>query len=104
MSPFKPDAAGGTIYIAKGLSLFSPIPFLSSHDNLKLHLFANGGVLIGNESTSAPSNHIRTSVGMGLSYRAENCRLEVNLNYPLKSEDSDRLSPIIQLGFGLDFL
>ncbi|KAF0515526.1 surface antigen-domain-containing protein [Gigaspora margarita] len=105
----KKDSLGGDLYIAGGVSLFTPLPKLSKYP-VKGHLFLNGGSLLQmNPSqrilssffslTRAPS----VSTGVGIVYRSSILRLEVNFCLPLVATTSDKLKKGLQLGLGFNF-
>nr|CAG8527105.1 5896_t:CDS:10 [Entrophospora candida] len=104
----KKDSLGGDIYLAGGVSLFTPLPKLRKYP-VKGHLFINGGSLIEfdprrnflnnfNNLTKTPS----ISGGIGIAYRNSILRFEINFCLPLIATASDKLKRF-QLGLGINF-
>ncbi|RIB09260.1 surface antigen-domain-containing protein [Gigaspora rosea] len=129
----KKDSLGGDLYIAGGVSPFTPLPKLSNYP-VKGHLFLNGAVcsnesifvrgeLIGAHNVTLLSFGIirlllaqrilssifsltrapSVSAGVGIAYRSSILRLEVNFCLPLVATTSDKLKKGLQLGLGFNF-
>ncbi|KDQ60316.1 hypothetical protein JAAARDRAFT_152890 [Jaapia argillacea MUCL 33604] len=104
------DSLGGDVYWSTGLSLISDLP-RKPHWPLKTHLFVNAGrldtidkakPLLENvvDCISKPS----IAVGVGLIYRFDPVRVELNFGVPLVASKSDGYRKGFQVGMGLDFL
>ncbi|EIN09167.1 mitochondrial protein [Punctularia strigosozonata HHB-11173 SS5] len=104
------DSLGGDIYYSAGLSLISDIP-RKAHWPVKTHVFVNAGRLdtMSQEKTfvenvtdvlSKPS----ISAGVGLIYRFDPIRVEVNFGVPLVASASDGARKGVQVGMGIEFL
>lgn len=117
MEGFQTDSLGGDAYLTAGLSVFTPVPgFKAYSDSFKLHCFANAGTLMpvyGNVGWKQLPAHLKSlfvatplssSVGIGLLWRINVCRLEINATHPLTMSASDKQSPTLQFGLGLEFL
>ncbi|CAG8820177.1 537_t:CDS:2, partial [Gigaspora margarita] len=126
----KKDSLGGDLYIAGGVSLFTPLPKLSKYP-VKGHLFLNGGSLLQMNPCELMGAHNVTllsfgiirlllaqrilssffsltrapsvSTGVGIVYRSSILRLEVNFCLPLVATTSDKLKKGLQLGLGFNF-
>ncbi|EJD36254.1 hypothetical protein AURDEDRAFT_147230 [Auricularia subglabra TFB-10046 SS5] len=106
-----PDALGGDVYWAAGLSLMGDIP-RKPHWPLKTHLFLNAGRLDAfdparrnvadqlRETLRSPS--VTAGVGVVVHYGA--ARAEINFGVPLVAASSDRVTKGLQVGIGLEFL
>ncbi|KAH7911170.1 surface antigen-domain-containing protein [Hygrophoropsis aurantiaca] len=117
------DSLGGEMYWSTGLSLISDIP-RKSHWPIKSHFFVNAGRLdsvnkgpsfavkyiLDPNSQSISENLIdclskpSVSVGLGLIYRFDPVRVEVNFGVPLVASKSDGARKGFQVGIGLDLL
>lgn len=111
-----------------GVSLISDIP-LKEHWPLKTHLFLNAGRLDRldlSAHTNTFQNTIRSlhflvdkplvdtardllakpaiSAGVGLIYKLNPIRLEVNFGVPLVASKTDKMQRGFQMGIGLEFL
>jgi len=104
------DSVGGELYYSAGASFISDVP-TKAHWPLKAHLWVNAGRLdsvnqdaslktIVLDSLSRPS----ISVGLGLIYRFDPVRVEVNFGVPLVASKSDGSRKGVQVGMGLEFL
>ncbi|KZT10437.1 uncharacterized protein LAESUDRAFT_644455 [Laetiporus sulphureus 93-53] len=105
-----PDSLGGDVYWAAGISLISDIP-RKSHWPVKLHSFVNAGRLTVMDKTKTVAENVwsqiskpSVSAGVGLVYKLEPVRVEVNFGMPLVASRSDGLRKGFQVGIGLDFL
>ncbi|PCH45027.1 hypothetical protein WOLCODRAFT_165558 [Wolfiporia cocos MD-104 SS10] len=105
-----PDSLGGELYWAAGLSLISDIP-RKPHWPVKIHGFVNAGRLDGiDQSKTLVQNVLATitkpsvSAGVGLVYKLDPVRIELNFGAPLVASASDGVRKGIQVGIGLDFL
>ncbi|RIA91800.1 surface antigen-domain-containing protein [Glomus cerebriforme] len=105
----KKDSLGGDVYVAAGVSLFTPLPKLTKYP-VKGHFFVNGGSLVQINSSRrlAQSIHNLTktpsvSAGVGVVYRSSILRLEVNFCLPLIATNTDKLKKGLQLGLGFNF-
>ncbi|KAJ3079407.1 sorting and assembly machinery component 50 [Quaeritorhiza haematococci] len=112
------DAVGGDVYWAAGLSLLTPLPFLSREHPIRGHFFVNGGNLMAvNFASSTPAAQKfqdtaralfatpSVSVGAGLAVRFANIlRLELNYCIPVSVVNTDRVKPGFQFGVGLTFM
>ncbi|KAH7921552.1 hypothetical protein BV22DRAFT_1038526, partial [Leucogyrophana mollusca] len=104
------DSLGGELYWSTGLSLISDIP-RKSHWPIKSHIFVNAGRLDSmNKAKDTTENFVdclsrpSVSVGLGLIYRFDPVRVEVNFGVPLIASKSDGARRGFQVGIGLDFL
>jgi len=111
-----------------GLSLISDIP-RKAHWPLKLHIFINAGRLdrldlgtlikhsthrfscvkfIAEKSLSATARDLfakpAVSAGVGVIYKLDPVRLEVNFGVPLVASKTDTMRRGFQMGIGLEFL
>ncbi|WWC67858.1 uncharacterized protein I206_101775 [Kwoniella pini CBS 10737] len=105
-----PDSLGGDLSWALGLSVFSPIP-KKEHWPLKLHGFINGGKVVAYDRARSLSDNLtklyrspNLSVGLGLMYRLEPIRIELNFSVPLIGRKGERTSRGLGVGVGLEFL
>lgn len=101
------DAVGGDAYWAVGLSLIGDLPG-KAHWPLKPHVYVNAGKLDNidrgrplSELPSRLASRPSVSVGLGLIYRFDPIRLEVNFGMPLAANRSDGYQRGFQIGFGL---
>ncbi|EGO03411.1 hypothetical protein SERLA73DRAFT_83345 [Serpula lacrymans var. lacrymans S7.3] len=104
------DSLGGDIYWSTGISLISDIP-RKPHWPVKSHLFVNAGRLdVMDKSKNLAENFSdclskpSVSAGVGLIYRFDPVRVEVNFGVPIVSSKSDGARRGFQVGIGLDFL
>ncbi|KAG8853694.1 hypothetical protein FRB91_004527 [Serendipita sp. 411] len=104
------DAVGGDTYWAAGLSFIGDLP-KKPHWPLKPHVYINAGKLSTLDRTQPLKNALRDavlnpsiSVGIGLIYRFDPIRLEVNFGMPLVANKSDGYQRGFQIGFGLECL
>ncbi|WRT64839.1 uncharacterized protein IL334_001775 [Kwoniella shivajii] len=105
-----PDSLGGDLSWALGLSVFSPIP-KKDHWPLKLHAFINGGKVAAYDQARSFTDNMtklynspNLSVGLGLMYRLEPIRIEVNFSMPLIGRKGERTSRGLGVGVGIEFL
>ncbi|TBU24332.1 surface antigen-domain-containing protein [Dichomitus squalens] len=104
------DSLGGNLYWSAGVSLISDIP-RKPHWPVKTHLFLNAGRLdVMDKSRPLIDNVISSiskpsiSAGLGLVYKLDPIRVEVNFGVPLVASKSDGLRKGFQVGIGLEFL
>ncbi|OJA14753.1 hypothetical protein AZE42_03187 [Rhizopogon vesiculosus] len=104
------DSLGGDIYWSTGISLISDIP-RKAHWPVKAHIFVNTGRLDVMDATKGLSDNIieclrrpSVSAGIGLMYRFDPVRVEVNFGVPLVASQSDGMRKGFQVGIGMDFL
>ncbi|KAF8484102.1 surface antigen-domain-containing protein [Gautieria morchelliformis] len=104
------DSLGGDVYWAVGASLVGDMPG-KGHWPVKTHLFVNAGRLDRLERAGSLGDTVRSSVwppsvsaGIGLLYRFEPIRVEVNFAMPLAAARSDGLQRGFQAGVGLEFM
>ncbi|CAG8493970.1 15219_t:CDS:10 [Acaulospora morrowiae] len=105
----KRDSLGGDLYLAGGLSLFTPLPKLKNYP-IKGHLFLNGGSLIQVNQSRRLVDNIQNlartpsvSTGIGIVYRSSILRFEVNFCLPLITTTTDKWKKGLQLGLGFNF-
>ncbi|EDR02029.1 uncharacterized protein LACBIDRAFT_186162 [Laccaria bicolor S238N-H82] len=105
-----PDYIGGDIYYSAGASLISNIP-KKPHWPVKAHLWVNAGRLDALDKSRPLLESIQNtlsrpsiSAGVGLIYRFDPIRVEVNFGVPLVASKSDGSRRGIQVGMGLEFL
>jgi len=105
-----PDSLGGELYYSAGASVISDIP-AKAHWPVKAHLWVNAGRLDSvNQDVSLKTivldslSHPSVSVGLGLIYRFNPVRVEVNFGVPLVASKSDGSRKGVQVGMGLEFL
>lgn len=113
---------------ALGLSVFAPIP-KKEHWPLKLHAFLNGGKVVAYdtcmsslvpfflsvlliriaargfaENIAKMYSTPNLSVGLGLVYRLEPLRVELNFAMPLIGRKGERMARGFGVGVGIEFL
>ncbi|KAK7683106.1 hypothetical protein QCA50_013779 [Cerrena zonata] len=105
-----PDSLGGDMYWSAGLSLIADIP-KKPHWPVKLHGWVNAGRLDVVDRTKSVESILKTSfsqptitAGVGLVYKLDPVRVEVNLGLPLTASKGDGTRKGLQVGIGLDFL
>ncbi|UOH82126.1 hypothetical protein LQV05_004817 [Cryptococcus neoformans] len=105
-----PDSLGGDMSWALGLSVFAPIP-KKEHWPLKLHGFLNGGKVVAYDTSRGFAENIAkmystpdVSVGLGLVYRLEPLRVELNFAMPLIGRKGERMARGFGVGVGIEFL
>ncbi|CDO73898.1 hypothetical protein BN946_scf185016.g55 [Trametes cinnabarina] len=96
------DSLGGSLYWSTGVSLISDVP-RKPHWPVKTHLFLNAGRL-DNIDKSASISKPSISAGVGLVYKLDPIRVEVNFGVPLVASKSDGVRKGFQVGIGVDFL
>ncbi|KAJ3485635.1 hypothetical protein NLI96_g4835 [Meripilus lineatus] len=104
------DSLGGDIYWSAGVSLISDIP-RKPHWPVKLHGFLNAGRLDALDKSQSLKDTVFASIskpsisaGVGLVYKLDPVRVEVNFGVPLVASKSDGTRKGFQVGIGLDFL
>lgn len=102
------DYVGGDAYWAAGVSLIGDIP-QKPHWPLKPHLYLNAGKLGTLDRSRSFSEAVRLattnpsiSAGIGLIYRFDPVRLEVNFGMPLVAHKTDGYQRGFQIGFALE--
>ena len=104
------DYIGGDAFWASGLSLFTPIPGVPKHWDMRAHYFVNAGRLINlghSKSHTALQNLLRqpsVSAGFGIMYRHPAARIELNVVMPIAASRSDSVRKGIEVGIGASFL
>ncbi|TFK66342.1 hypothetical protein BDN72DRAFT_844495 [Pluteus cervinus] len=105
-----PDSLGGDLYWSAGVSIISNIP-RRAHWPIKFHGWVNAGRLDAMNKNLSLQDNIRDTVskpsisaGVGLIYRFDPIRMEVNFGVPLVASKSDGTRKGIQVGVGLEFL
>ncbi|PPQ85020.1 hypothetical protein CVT25_010409 [Psilocybe cyanescens] len=104
------DSVGGELYYSAGASVISDIPY-KAHWPVKAHAWVNAGRLDNiDQAVPLPHTLSRTlsrpslSAGLGLIYRFDPIRVEVNFGVPLAASQSDGMRRGVQVGIGLEFL
>ncbi|OSD07820.1 hypothetical protein PYCCODRAFT_1358249 [Trametes coccinea BRFM310] len=104
------DSLGGSMYWSTGLSLISNIP-RKPHWPVKAHLFLNAGRLDNVDKSRPLMDSVLASIskpsisaGVGLVYKLDPIRVEVNFGVPLVASKSDGVRKGFQVGIGVDFL
>ncbi|KAI0634983.1 surface antigen-domain-containing protein [Trametes polyzona] len=104
------DSLGGSLYWSTGISLISNIP-RKPHWPVKTHLFLNAGRLDNvdksrplMDSVVASISKPSISAGVGLVYKLDPVRVELNFGVPLVASKSDGIRKGFQVGIGVDFL
>jgi len=104
------DSLGGELYWAAGLSLISDFP-KKPHWPVKTHLFLNAGRLDNIDKAKSLASNVRESVsrpsisaGLGIVYRFDPLRVEVNFGVPLVASKSDGHRRGFEVGIGVNFL
>ncbi|WWD21438.1 hypothetical protein CI109_105923 [Kwoniella shandongensis] len=105
-----PDSLGGDLSWALGLSVLTPIPN-KEHWPLRLHGFVNGGKVVAYDKTRSFTENItkmygspNISIGVGMMYRLEPIRIEVNFSMPLVGRKGERTARGLGVGVGIEFL
>ncbi|KAJ9113502.1 hypothetical protein QFC20_001853 [Naganishia adeliensis] len=104
------DSLGGDLAWALGVSVFAPFPTKKEWP-VKLHGFLNTGRVVGWESAQSFANNVarmysspNMSVGLGLLYRLDPIRVEVNFALPLIGRKGEGWARGLNVGIGLEFL
>ncbi|KAI0353404.1 hypothetical protein OH77DRAFT_628273 [Trametes cingulata] len=104
------DSLGGSLYWSTGVSLISNIP-RKPHWPVKTHLFVNAGRLDNVDKSRPLMDSVLASIskpsisaGVGLVYKLDPVRVEVNFGVPLVASKSDGVRKGFQVGIGVDFL
>ncbi|WVO18244.1 hypothetical protein L204_105952 [Cryptococcus depauperatus] len=104
------DSLGGDMSWALGLSVFAPIP-RKEHWPLKIHGFINGGKVVAYDTSKKFADNVykmyatpNLSVGLGLIYRFEPLRVELNFSMPLIGRTGERTARGLGVGVGIEFL
>ncbi|EKM56873.1 uncharacterized protein PHACADRAFT_208046 [Phanerochaete carnosa HHB-10118-sp] len=105
-----PDSLGGDAYWSAGLSVISDIP-RKPHWPVKLHGFLNAGRLDSvdhskplQQSLVSAFSKPSVSAGLGLVYRLQGIRVEMNFGLPLVAAQAEGARKGFQLGIGMEFL
>jgi len=107
------DSIGGELYYSAGLSVMSDIysPKTGKPLPLKAHYWVNAGRLDGVDRDVPLKQTVFTSLsrpsissGVGLVYRLDPVRVELNFGVPLASSRSDGARRGFQVGLGLEFM
>ncbi|CCM00441.1 uncharacterized protein FIBRA_02473 [Fibroporia radiculosa] len=105
-----PDSLGGDLYWAAGVSLISDVPH-KPHWPVKTHLFVNAGRLDAMDTSKTFVDNVVSSItkpsisaGLGLVYKLDPVRIEMNVGVPLLASKSDSVRRGLQVGIGVDFL
>ncbi|BEJ09833.1 hypothetical protein CcaverHIS641_0607480 [Cutaneotrichosporon cavernicola] len=106
----KTDSLGGDLAYALGVSMIGPIPN-KEHWPLKLHTFMNVGKVLRYDQTRNFAENMAKlytcpslSVGVGLFYRFDPLRIELNFSMPLIARKGERLARGFSVGMGIEFL
>ncbi|KAH7882451.1 surface antigen-domain-containing protein [Phlebopus sp. FC_14] len=101
---------GGDLYYALGLSLLGNVPGKREWP-VKLHGWVNAGRVQGVGEGAALSQtlhhaiiHPSISVGLGLVYRFDPARVELNFGLPIVAAKGETLRRGVSVGVGLEFL
>ncbi|KAF9055320.1 hypothetical protein BDZ89DRAFT_1097988 [Hymenopellis radicata] len=104
------DSLGGDLYWAAGLSFIADLPKKPQWP-LKLHSFVNVGRLDAMDKSQSLVDNVKAcitrpsvSAGVGLIYRFDPVRVELNVGVPLLASASDSTRKGVQVGMGIDFL
>jgi len=104
------DSLGGELYWAAGLSLISDFP-KKPHWPVKTHLFLNAGRLDNIDRAKSVALNMQEfisrpsiSAGLGIAYRFDPLRVEVNFGVPLVASKSDGHRRGFEVGIGVNFL
>ncbi|KAG6886266.1 hypothetical protein C0993_006676 [Termitomyces sp. T159_Od127] len=104
------DSLGGDCHWSVGASIISNLP-IKPHWPLKTHMWLNAGRLDAIDHNKPLSDNLRAtltrpsvSVGVGMIYRFDPVRVEVNFGVPLIASKSDGSRRGLQVGMGLEFL
>ncbi|KAG5725897.1 SAM50-like protein SpAC17C9.06 [Termitomyces sp. T112] len=104
------DSLGGDLHWSVGASIISNLP-VKPHWPLKTHVWLNAGRLDAIDQSRPLLDSFRStftnpsvSVGVGMIYRFEPVRVEVNFGVPLITSKSDGSRRGLQVGMGLEFL
>ncbi|KAK0492788.1 surface antigen-domain-containing protein [Armillaria luteobubalina] len=104
------DSLGGDMYWSAGVSVVSNLP-LKPDWPLKTHAWINAGRLDNMDKSRSVMENVKDAItrpsisaGVGLIYRFDPVRVEVNFGLPLVANKSDGLRRGIQVGIGLEFL
>ncbi|KAF8221118.1 hypothetical protein L208DRAFT_1455434 [Tricholoma matsutake] len=104
------DSLGGDIHWSAGASIISDIPG-KPHWPVKTHLWVNAGRLDAVDTGQSLVDNVRNtlsrpsiSAGLGVIYRFDPVRVEVNFGVPLVASKSDGTRRGLQVGMGLEFL
>ena len=107
---FAADSLGGDLFWSAGLSLITDIP-QKPHWPVKLHGFLNAGRLDAldksktvQETLIANLSKPSVSAGVGIVYKLDPMRVELNFGVPLVASKGDGTRKGLQFGIGLDFL
>ncbi|KAL7425148.1 hypothetical protein Q5752_000836 [Cryptotrichosporon argae] len=104
------DSLGGDLAWGVGTSLIAPLPYRPDWP-LKLHSFLNLGKVVSYDQTRSFADNVTrmydrpaVSAGIGLLYRFDPLRVEVNFAFPLVARKGERLARGLSVGVGVEFL
>ncbi|KAG8935261.1 hypothetical protein FRC02_008396 [Tulasnella sp. 418] len=104
------DSLGGDIYWSAGASVISDLP-KKPHWPIKLHAFVNAGRLDRLDKSISLVDAVKATIsrpsvsaGVGLIYRFDPVRVELNFGVPLVASKTDAVRKGFQVGMGLEFL
>lgn len=104
------DSLGGELYWAAGLSLITDFPKKPLWP-VKTHLFLNAGRLDNIDKAKSLASNVRESIsrpsisaGLGIVYKFDPLRVEVNFGVPLVASKSDGHRRGFEVGIGVNFL
>lgn len=100
------DYIGGDTYWASGISLFTPVPRIPKHWDVRSHFFINGGRLIQRGPSSLVDLLHKPSIaaGFGLVYRHPAARIELNFVVPISAVQGDGFRKGLEVGIGASFM
>ncbi|KAK7471006.1 hypothetical protein VKT23_002419 [Stygiomarasmius scandens] len=105
-----PDSLGGDLYWAAGVRLISNLPTKPDWP-VKTHVFLNAGRLDPIDQSRSLVDNIKNTItkpsisaGVGLIYKFDPVRVELNFGLPLVANRSDGTRKGVQVGLGLEFL
>ena len=103
--------AGGDLFWAAGLHLYTPWPMASWRQKLSMvrpHLFCTAGAVWPARSTRSilamARANARASVGFGVSFAFGLFTIEANYSVPVRAMNGDRTDPGFALGVGFSML
>lgn len=104
------DSLGGELAYGLGASLLLPVPN-KEHWPLKIHSFVNAGKVVRYDTDRTFADNITKlysnpslSVGLGIMYRLDPLRVEINFSMPLIARKGERLARGLSVGVGIEFL
>lgn len=104
------DSLGGELYWSAGLSVIADIPKKPNWP-VKTHFFINSGRLDNIDKSKSVATNVQEcilkpsiSAGLGIVYRFDPLRVEVNFGVPLVASKSDGHKRGFEVGIGVNFL